>query len=124
MQAIYSMGRWLFVLPFAIIGLLHFMDVKAMAETAVPAMFPVKEIFVYATGVALITAAVSMATGKKDRLAATLLALFLLLVVMSVHIPNAIGPSHSPMAITLMLKDIALIGACLMYGGYLAEDRS
>jgi putative oxidoreductase len=124
MQAIYSLGRWLFVLPFAVFGLFHFMNAKAMADSVVPPYFPAKEIFVYLTGVALIAAAISMATGKKDGLAALLLAGFLLLVVLTVHVPNAMDPMKGQMALTLMMKDIALIGSALMYAGYLATDKS
>jgi putative oxidoreductase len=124
MQPIYNLGRWLFVLPFAIFGLLHFFNADGMADTVVPPYFPAKPIMVYLTGAALIAAAVSMATGKKDRLAALALAAFLLIVVLTVHVPNAIDPLKGQMAITLMMKDIAIIGAALMYAGSLAQDRS
>jgi putative oxidoreductase len=124
MQAIYGLGRWLFILPFAIFGLLHFMNAEGMASSVVPSYFPAKEIFVYITGAALVAAAVSMATGKKDGLAALLLAAFLLVVVITVHIPNAMDPAKGQMAITLMMKDIALIGAAIMYAGYMARERA
>jgi putative oxidoreductase len=124
MQSFYNLGRWLFILPFAIFGLLHFMNAKGMADTVVPPYFPAKEIMVYITGAALIAAAVSMATGKKDRLAALALAAFLLIIVVTVHVPNAMDPTKGQMAMTLMMKDIALVGAALMYAGNMAQDRS
>lgn len=124
MQGLNSLGRWLFILPFSIFGLLHFMNAKGMAETVVPSWLPAPDIFVYLTGVALIAASISMATGKKDQLAAVLLAAFLLVVVLTVHVPNAIDPSKGQMAITLMMKDIALIGASLLFAHYVARDKS
>ncbi len=124
MQGLNSLGRWLFILPFSIFGLLHFMNVKGMAENIVPSWLPAPDIFVYITGVALIAAAISMAIGKKDQLAALLLALFLLLVVLTVHVPNAMDPTKGQMSITLMMKDIALIGASLLFAQHIARDRS
>jgi putative oxidoreductase len=124
MQSLNSLGRWLFILPSSIFGLLHFMNAEGMADTVVPSYIPAKEIFVYLTGLALIAASVAMATGKKDQLAAILLAGFLLVVVLTVHVPNAMDPSKGQMAITLMMKDIALIGAALMFAHYVAQDKS
>ena len=67
MNAFLSLGRWFFALPFAIFGLLHYMNADMMAEVSIPAFMPVKILWVYLTGTALIAASVAMIIGKYDK---------------------------------------------------------
>ena len=66
-----------------------------MAQYTVPAYMPMKVFWVYFTGAGLIAAAVSMLLGRLDKLATTLLAVFLLLMVFLLHIPNAMANDSS-----------------------------
>jgi uncharacterized membrane protein YphA (DoxX/SURF4 family) len=117
MNGIINLGKYLYALPMAIFGIFHFMNAKGMAEMA-----PFGgEVIVYITGVALIAAAVSIIIGKMDKLAALLLALFLLIIVLSVHLPGVMGGSEASMP--MLLKDIALVGGALMYAG-MAKDNA
>ena len=123
MNAFLSLGRWFFVIPFALLGILHFMDAGAMVNNVVPSYMPAKLVWVYIAGAGLIAASVSMLLGKWDKLAATLLAVFLLLLVAIVHAPNAVG-AGSQSAVSFMCKDLALAGAAMMYALNYAKDRT
>ena len=114
MNAFLSLGRWVFALPFAIFGLFHFMNADAMANYVVPVYMPAKAIWVYLSGAGLIAATVSMLIGKYDKLATTLLGIFLLLLVLMVHLPGAMaGGEGAQASMSMLLKDLALAGACL-----------
>ncbi|NBC19418.1 MAG: DoxX family membrane protein [Bacteroidetes bacterium] len=101
-----KLGRILFALPFAVFGILHFMNASAMAGM-VP--LPGGVFWVYLTGVALIAAAVSMLIGKYARLAALLLGVMLFIFVLSIHLPDLLGGNQQ--AMSNLLKDFALGGA-------------
>ena len=125
MNAFLSLGRWIFALPFAIFGLFHFMNANAMADFVVPAYMPAKTVFVYLSGLGLIAATVSMLIGKYDKLASILLAVFLLLLVVMVHLPGAMsGGEGSQASMSMLLKDLALAGAAMMYAQNYAKDRA
>ena len=125
MNAFLSLGRWIFALPFAIFGLFHFMNANAMADFVVPAYMPAKTIFVYLSGLGLIAATVSMLIGKYDKLATTLLAIFLLLLVAMVHLPGArSGGEGAQASMSMLLKDLALAGAAMMYALNYAKDKA
>src|SRR5262245_20337222 len=123
MNAFLSLGRWIFALPFAVFGLFHFMNAGAMADYIVPAYLPAKAIFVYLSGAGLIAATVSMLIGKYDKLATTLLGIFLLLLVITVHLPGAMsGGEGAQSSMSMLLKDMALAGASMMYALNYAKD--
>jgi putative oxidoreductase len=125
MNAFLSLGRWFFPIPFALFGLMHFMDTQAMADFVVPDYMPAKAFFVYLAGAGLIAAGLSMLLGKFDKLAAVLLAVFLLTLVFLVHAPKAMAhEAGSAVALSNMIKDLALAGAALLYAGSLAKDKA
>jgi putative oxidoreductase len=124
MNAFLALGRWFFALPFALFGLMHFMNAAKMAEYSVPSYLPMKELWVYFTGTGLIAAAVSMLLEKLDKLATTLLAFFLLAMVFLLHLPNAMNnDANAPLALTALLKDISLAGGAMMYARHYAKDN-
>jgi len=117
-----TLGRFLFAIPFAVFGLFHFMNANAMA-----AMVPIPggAIWIYVTGACLLAAAVSIIIGKKDKLATFLLGVFLILTVLTVHLPGVMADSADPGPMTNLLKDLALAGAAWMYAGSIgAKDNS
>jgi putative oxidoreductase len=125
MNAFLSLGRWFFALPFAIFGLFHFMNAQAMADYVVPSYMPAKAVWVYLSGAGLIGAAVAIATGKYDKLATTLLAVFLILLVVMVHLQGAMsGTEGSQASMSMLLKDLSLAGASMLYALHLSKDRS
>ena len=116
MNAITNLGKYLYALPFAIFGIMHFMAANDMA-----AMAPGGAPMVYFTGLAMIAASVSMIIGKMDKLAAVLLAVMLLLFAAVVHAP---AMSENPMEMGNILKNVALAGAALMYAHSMAKDNA
>ncbi len=117
MNAVLNLGKYLFALPFAVFGILHFMNAEGMASFT-----PGGEPVVYFTGLALIAATVSFLIGKYDKLAAVLLALFLLLTALVVHLQAFLGGNE--MELAQVLKDLALCGAALLYAQSHAKDNS
>ncbi len=103
MNAFLSLGRWLFAIPFAILGLINFLSTKTMVESFVPNYIPAPAAWVILGGVGLVAASISMLIGKYDKLACTLLAIYLLAMVALVHLPGAMGGSIS--AQFLLFKD-------------------
>jgi len=122
MNAFLSLGRWLFALPFAVLGLINFLSTQTMIESFVPNYMPVPAVWVLVGGAGLVAASISMLIGKYDKLACTLLAIYLLAMVALVHIPGAMAGSIS--AQFLLFKDIALAGAAMLYAQHLSKDRS
>ena len=124
MNAFLSLGRWLFPVPFAVFGLFHFMNAQGMAGV-VPSYMPAPIVWVYLTGAALIGGAISMYIGKYDKLAATLVAVYMLILVLMVHLPGAMaGTEMSQMSISMLLKDLGLAAGAMLYAQYVAKDRS
>lgn len=122
-----TIGKFLFAIPFAVFGIMHFSSGKDMVPM-VP--IPGGIIWIYVSGIALIAAAVSIIIGKKDKLAAFLLGVMMLLTALTVHLPmvadaNAAGDAAA-MAASMphVLKDLMLAGAAWMYAGSVgAKDK-
>lgn len=117
MNAVLSLGKYLFAIPFAVFGVFHFMNAEAMAGMAFG-----QTALVYVTGAALILAAISMLIGKLDKLAAVLLALMLIIFVLVIHLTGAMEGDQSSM--TMLLKDLMLAGGALIYAKSAASDPS
>lgn len=118
-----NLGKWFFILPFGVFGVLHIMNANAMADM-VPAYFSGGSLWVYLTGIAQIAFAASALVGKYDKLAAVLCALMLLIFVLTLHLPGLSNLQMSKMAMTNMLKDLGLIGGAMMYATRFASDNS
>ncbi len=113
MNSLIGLGKYLFAIPMAIFGAMHFMGADAMAG-----MVPISGgvIWVYVTGASLILAAVAVFLGKMDKLASVALAILLLLFVILIHMPNAMSADSAikQMGMISVLKDLALAGGALM----------
>ncbi len=114
MNGIIGLGRYLYAVPMAVFGIMHFAAAGDMA-----AMAPGGTAMVYFTGLALLAAAISIIIGKLDKLASVLLALMLLLFI----IPHAQNMANDESEIINIMKNIALAGAALMYAAQ-AKDHS
>ena len=111
-----TIGRYLFAIPFAIFGLFHFMKADAMAGM-IPEWLPGGVFWVYLTGVALLLAGVAIIIGKQVRLAGMLLGVMLIIFVLTIHAAGAFGDGDEmakSMAMTNMLKDLALAGGAFV----------
>jgi putative oxidoreductase len=110
-------GRILFMVPFLMLGLNHFIYADAMAG-AVPTWVPGGKIWVYLTGIFNIAGAVAIVSGFKARLAGLLLAILLLSYVLTVHLPGMTGAADQGAAMNAMvnlLKDLGLAGGALIF---------
>lgn len=118
-SSISRVGIILYALVIGFFGVSHFLHGISMAGM-VPSFIPGGLFWVYLTGAALIAAALSFLTGKKTRLAGILLAIFLLLVVFTIHVPaliNATDESASRFSLTMLIKDTGLAAAALIIAG-------
>ncbi|MBL7816305.1 MAG: hypothetical protein JNL70_14895 [Saprospiraceae bacterium] len=122
-NSILNLGKWVFILPFAVFGFLHIVNANQMAGM-VPAYLSGGALWVYLTGFAQIAFALSVIIGKYDKLAATLCALMLLIFILTLHFPGLSNLEMSKLAMTNMLKDLGLIGGAMMYASSFAKDNS
>ena len=118
-STIYRSGVILYSLVIAFFGINHFLHGTGM-QNAVPRIFPYSIFWIYLSGALLIAAAISFLIGKYTKLAGLLLALFLILIVLTVHLPsilNSTGDSVVSIAMTNLVKDTGLAAAALMIAG-------
>jgi len=121
MNLILKFGKLLFIIPFAVFGFLHFGPLEFSIEY-VPGFLPFKAFWVYFSGACLIAFAIAALIKKFDKLAAVLLAFELLLFVVLIHVPKAVGGDF--LGIIATFRDIAVAGAALMYAQFVAVDNS
>jgi putative oxidoreductase len=113
MEILIKAGRFLLAIPMAIFGIFHFLGAEGMAKM-VP--IPGGAIWVYLTGACLIAAAVAIIMQKKARLAATLLAVLMIVFIALIHGPGvAKGGDGGQMAMMSLLKDLAIAGGALVF---------
>lgn len=112
MNALPKLGQYLYAVPMAVFGVMHFMMADMMAG-----MVPVPGgvFWVYLTGVALLAAAGAIVTGKQAANAALALAVFLLATALTVHLPAFMGGDQG--AMSQFLKDVALAGGAMILFG-------
>ena len=113
------LGKWLFLLPFAGFGFLHFGPIE-FSLPYVPAWLPAPAFWVYFIGGCLIAFVISAALKKLDGLAAALLALLLFSFVFTIHVPKALTGDF--LGIIATLRDTCMAGAALLYGAFVSAD--
>lgn len=112
MDMITKQAKYIFALPFAVFGLMHFMMADNMAGL-VPAYVPGGVIWVYLTGAALLAASVAIMINKKAKLASFLLGVLMVVFALTIHLAAVIGGDQ--MSMGSFLKDMALAGAAFFY---------
>lgn len=109
-------GTIFYALVIGFFGLNHFMNGTGMAKM-VPSFLPGGVFWVYVTGACMIAAAISFLINKYSRLAGLLLCLFLLLIVLTVHLPavmNAPDEGARRFPMVNLIKDTGLAAAALL----------
>jgi putative oxidoreductase len=114
-----KVGTMFYALVIGFFGINHFLEGTGM-QKMVPSFLPGGVIWVYLTGTCLIAAAIAFLIDRQVRLAGLLLCLFLLLIVLTVHLPAVIhasdgGARRFPM--TNLIKDTGLAAAALLVAG-------
>jgi uncharacterized membrane protein YphA (DoxX/SURF4 family) len=120
MSKITQLGKWLFIMPFAIFGFLHFGPLE-FSLPYVPTWLPFPAFWVYFIGLCLFGFAICAAVGKLDRLAALLLAALLIVFVICIHIPKAATGDF--VGIIGATRDICMAGASILYAAFIAKDK-
>jgi len=86
-----------------------------MAGSFMPDWLPFKVFFIYLSGAGLIAASVSFVIRIYSRLAGLLMALMLLLFIVLLWMPGVMAGNQEMMS--MLLKDIGLLGGALMVAG-------
>ena len=123
MKQLAIIGRILFAVPFAVIGLTHFLMRPHFLEMLNNSLFPGSLYAVILSGIMLIVASISILLNKYVKVACLWLAGMLLVIIISIHVPNLFYPEHFEYALNQLLKDSALLGASLMISFYLSTTK-
>ena len=111
-----KVGTIFYALVIGFFGINHFLNGTGM-QKMVPSFLPGGVVWVYITGACLVAASIAFLIGKQTRLAGLLLALFLLLIVLTVHLPAVL---HAPdsnarrFPMTNLIKDTGLAAAAIL----------
>ena len=117
--SISRIGTILYALVIGFFGINHFLNGSGMASM-VPTFFHGGIFWVYLSGAALIAASIAFLINKQTRLAGLLLALFLLIIVLTIHLPavmHAPDEAASRLPLSNLIKDTGLAAAALMIAG-------
>jgi uncharacterized membrane protein len=112
-----AFGPVFFATGMAIFGADHLTAAKFVA-TIVPSWMPGRLFWAYFVGVALIAAAVSLATRLRWQLAAAMLGIMIFLFVLMIHIPNVIATPQDKTRFTVLLRDLALSAGALGFAAW------
>lgn len=121
MEKLIPLGKWLFLMPFALHGFNHLMSFKDFDEM-VPGFLPLKTFWIILIGLCQLAFVLSVIIGKYDKLGAVLVAVMCLLFVLMIYVPSMLKGSHE--ALYGLVKDAGLAGGALMYAGAYAKDKS
>lgn len=100
----------------AIFAAEHFLDARDLAN-GVPRWLPGPLFWAYFVGVALLAAAVSFIAWRCVRWSASLLALLLLIIVATIHVPNLLAHLHERLFWTLVARESAFAGGAMVLAG-------
>lgn len=114
-----KMGRWLFPLSFLLYVGLHFGKPDTGADF-VPDYIPFPLFWNYFTGICILAFIVSALIGKYDKLATVLMALYVLLTTVLIHVPLAATSENDMLNV---FRNIMVIGALLVYAQYATRDK-
>jgi len=117
-STISRIGTIIYSLVIGFFGVNHFLNGTGL-QKQMPRFIPYSIFWVYLTGVLLIAAAIAILINKYVRVAGILLAVFLLLIVITVHIPAMTNVTEERVSIivTNLIKDTGLAGAALIIAG-------
>ena len=134
MEKILNIGKYLFPLSFLMYVGLH-LGKPDVGASFVPDIIPFPYFWNYFTLTCIILFIVSATIGKFDKLAYTMMALYVLLMAFLVHLPMAMG-NNIPMEMMgenlertkelemiNVFRNIMLVGALLGFAKYVAKDN-
>jgi uncharacterized membrane protein len=122
-----GLDRWITLGPVFIASPLaafageHFVTAQGFSQM-VPVWLPARVFWVFFVGCAWIAGATSLVVRKCMRLSAMLLGLMFLLIVTTIHIPNAISDPHNRVAWIVVLRETAFAGGVWALAGSLSRN--
>lgn len=121
MKKITTIGRILFAVPFAIFGINHFLMTDYYVGM-LTSFVPRGAYTIVIVGILLIAASLSILSKKYVKFSTLMLAFLLFVFIITIHIPHLINDSDKTVTIITLLKDISLMGGCLMIAGIYSEE--
>src|SRR6056297_2947054 len=125
MNKLTMIGRFLFALPFAFMGVNHFIMIDFYAGM-LTSFIPWGGFTVILVGIILLATSLSIILRKFVKFFALVLAGLLFMFIITIHIPHMLNPGEFNEAYVLfsMMKDIALMGGSLMIAGSYRPKKS
>lgn len=135
MDRILNLGKYIFPLSFLLYVGLH-LGKPDVGASFVPDYIPFPFFWNYFTLVCIVLFIISALIGKYDKLAYTLMALYVILMGVLVHLPRAMGHELGTenMTVDLMrekelemvnfFRNIMVTGALLGFAKFVAKDKS
>ncbi len=134
MDKILNSGKYIFPLSFLLYVGLH-LGKPDVGASLVPDFIPFPFFWNYFTLICIVLFIVSAVTGKYDKLAYFLMALYVLLMAVLVHLPGAIGHETGAENMTTdmarekeletinVFRNIMVAGALLAFAKFVAKDK-
>jgi hypothetical protein len=134
MDKILTAGRYIFPLSFLLYIGLH-LGKPEVGAAFVPDYLPFPYFWNYLTMVCILLFIVSAVTGRYDKLAYSMMALYVLMMAFLVHLPRAMGHELDATAMTANIarekelemvnfcRNIMVTGALLAFAKYVAKDN-
>jgi uncharacterized membrane protein YphA (DoxX/SURF4 family) len=119
METILNFGRYLFPLSFLLYVGLHF-RLPQVGASLVPVWLPAPLFWNYFTGILILAFIISCLMGRYDKLACLLMALYVLLMIVLVHIPRA--PKYENDMLNIF-RNLMVFSTLLVYAKYAVKDK-
>ncbi len=134
MDKILNLGKYIFPLSFLLYVGLH-LGKPEVGAAFVPDFIPFPYFWNYFTLVCILLFIVSAVIGKYDKLAYTLMALYVILMAVLVHLPRAMGHEltstmmadlgrEKELEMVNFFRNIMVTGALLAFAKFVAKDKS
>ena len=134
MDKILTAGKYIFPLSFLLYVGLH-LGKPEVGAAFVPDYLPFPYFWNYFTLVCILLFIISAVTGRYDKLAYCLMALYVILMALLVHLPRAMGHELDATAMTANLnrekelemvnffRNIMVTGALMAFAKFVAKDK-
>ena len=134
MDKILNTGRYIFPLSFLLYVGLH-LGKPDVGAAFVPGFIPFPYFWNYFTAICILLFIISAISGKYDKLAYTLMALYVILMALLVHLPSAMGygidlatmtaemSREKELEMVNFFRNIMITGALLGFARYVSRDK-
>ena len=135
MDKILNLGKYIFPLSFLLYVGLH-LGKPEVGASFVPDYIPFPYFWNYFTLVCILLFIISAVIGKYDKLAYCLMALYVILMAVLVHLPRAMGyelgienmtadfAREKELEMVNFFRNIMITGALLVFAKFVAKDKS